>query len=67
MSSQTRDIGSIGFVGLGVMGEPMCRNLAVKSGMTVLATDVRPEPAARLATHGVTAAARSPSLPGAPT
>jgi 3-hydroxyisobutyrate dehydrogenase-like beta-hydroxyacid dehydrogenase len=23
---------TIGFTGLGVMGEPMCRNLAVKSG-----------------------------------
>ena len=22
----------IGFIGLGVMGEPMCRNLALKSG-----------------------------------
>ena len=24
--------GHIGFIGLGVMGEPMCRNLALKSG-----------------------------------
>jgi 3-hydroxyisobutyrate dehydrogenase-like beta-hydroxyacid dehydrogenase len=26
----------IGFIGLGVMGEPMCRNLASKSGEQVL-------------------------------
>ena len=28
---------TIGFIGLGVMGEPMCRNLARKSGARVLA------------------------------
>ena len=27
----------IGFIGLGVMGEPMCRNLAAKSGEEMLA------------------------------
>ena len=48
----------IGFVGLGVMGEPMCRNLAVKSGMPVVAYDVSPEPLRRLQEHGVRAAAR---------
>ena len=26
----------VGFVGLGVMGEPMCRNLARKSGCRVM-------------------------------
>jgi 3-hydroxyisobutyrate dehydrogenase-like beta-hydroxyacid dehydrogenase len=49
---------TIGFIGLGVMGEPMCRNLAAKSGRRVLAHDVRPEPLGRLAAQGV-AAARS--------
>ena len=29
----------IGFIGVGTMGEPMCRNLARKSGLTVLAAD----------------------------
>jgi len=43
----------LGFVGLGVMGEPMCRNLAVKSGARVVAYDRRPEPLAALAAHGV--------------
>jgi 3-hydroxyisobutyrate dehydrogenase-like beta-hydroxyacid dehydrogenase len=48
----------IGFIGLGVMGEPMCRNLAAKSGRAVMAYDLRLEPLERLAAQGV-AAARS--------
>ena len=48
---------SLGFVGLGVMGEPMCRNLARKSGRPVVAFDTRGEPLARLAVDGVRAAA----------
>jgi 3-hydroxyisobutyrate dehydrogenase-like beta-hydroxyacid dehydrogenase len=47
----------IGFVGLGVMGEPMCRNLALKSGRAVIAHDLNPEPLGRLAADGVEAAA----------
>lgn len=43
----------LGFIGLGVMGEPMCRNLARRSGARVVAHDVRPEPLARLADDGV--------------
>lgn len=43
----------IGFVGVGVMGEPMCRHLANKTGCTVLATDRDPAPLERLAQHGV--------------
>jgi len=35
MTKQT----SIGFIGLGVMGEPICRNLARKSGAPVIAFD----------------------------
>lgn len=48
---------TLGFIGLGVMGEPMCGNLARKSGAPVVAFDVRPEPLAALAAHGVRAAA----------
>jgi len=49
----------LGFIGLGVMGEPMCRNLAAKARhAAVVAFDLRPEPLARLATDGV-AGARS--------
>ena len=38
----------IGFIGLGVMGEPMCRNLAAKSGEKVLAYDLEAAPLERL-------------------
>ena len=49
--------GVLGFVGLGVMGEAMCRNLARKSGAPVVAFDERPAPLAALAADGVQAAA----------
>jgi 3-hydroxyisobutyrate dehydrogenase-like beta-hydroxyacid dehydrogenase len=45
-----------GFIGLGVMGEPMCRNLAEKADRPVLAFDLRPEPLQALSQHGVEAA-----------
>jgi len=38
----------IGFIGLGVMGEPMCRNLAAKSGEPILGYDVNAAPLERL-------------------
>lgn len=47
---------TIGFIGLGVMGEPMCRNMARKSGRPVLAFDRAAEPLQRLGEHGVAAA-----------
>lgn len=43
---------TIAFIGLGVMGEPMCRNLARRSGQKVLCQDLQPEPMLRLAEHG---------------
>lgn len=43
----------IGFIGVGTMGEPMCRNLAKKSGMTVLAGDRDPAALKRLEADGV--------------
>ena len=49
-------IETIGFIGLGVMGEPMCGHLARRSGKTVLAYDLHPAPLGRLAEHGVKAA-----------
>ena len=49
----------LGFVGLGVMGEPMCRNLARKSGAPVVGYDTRPGPLDALAADGV---ARATSL-----
>jgi 3-hydroxyisobutyrate dehydrogenase len=48
---------TIGFIGLGVMGEPICRNLVKKSGAAVIAFDLAPEPLARLREEGATAAA----------
>jgi 3-hydroxyisobutyrate dehydrogenase-like beta-hydroxyacid dehydrogenase len=39
---------TIGFIGLGVMGEPICRNLVKKSGARVIAFDLSPEPLVRL-------------------
>ncbi len=42
-----------GFIGLGVMGEPMCRNLALKGGQPMIAFDLNKEPLARLAADGV--------------
>ena len=44
---------AIGFIGVGTMGEPMCRNLARKSGKQVLAADTNPAPLQRLAADGV--------------
>jgi hypothetical protein len=44
---------TFGFIGLGVMGDPMCRNLAKKSGAAVVAFDQRVEPLAALARDGV--------------
>jgi 3-hydroxyisobutyrate dehydrogenase-like beta-hydroxyacid dehydrogenase len=44
---------AIGFIGLGVMGEPMCRNLATKSGRSVFGFDRSAEPLARLKSAGV--------------
>lgn len=43
----------IGFIGLGVMGEPMCRNLLRKSGLQVSAYDRDSAPLDRLAAEGV--------------
>lgn len=48
--------GSIGFIGLGVMGEPICRNLLRRSGRLVLAFDLAAEPLARIVADGATAA-----------
>ena len=46
----------LGFIGLGVMGEPMCRNLALCSGRSVIAFDQDSAPLNRLAKIGVLAA-----------
>jgi 3-hydroxyisobutyrate dehydrogenase len=43
---------TIGFIGLGVMGEPICRNLVKKSGARVIAFDRSQEPLHRLHEEG---------------
>ena len=45
----------IGFAGLGVMGEPICRNMVIKSGAEALVFDLNPAPVERLAAHGARA------------
>src|ERR1700757_3643533 len=47
---------SIGFIGPGVMGEPICRNLVKKSGAAVIVFDLAPEPLARLHAEGASVA-----------
>ena len=43
----------LAFIGLGVMGEPMCRNLVEKSGLSVVGFDNKMEPLRRLTPYGV--------------
>lgn len=45
----------LGFIGVGVMGEGMCRNLLAKSGLPVHVADVQAENVARLAAQGAVA------------
>src|SRR6201995_2356474 len=47
---------SIGFIGLGVMGEPICRNLVKKSGARVPAFDIAAEPLQRVHADGAVVA-----------
>src|ERR1700676_2433006 len=47
---------TIGFIGLGVMGEPICRNLVKKSGATVIVFDLSPLALARLCDEGAAVA-----------
>jgi 3-hydroxyisobutyrate dehydrogenase len=56
------DSQNLGFIGTGVMGEPMCRNLAQKSGRGVLAWDPSPAPLERLRAAGVAPAASPAEL-----
>ena len=55
MTSTTID--TVGFIGLGVMGEPMCGHLASIGGREVVGFDVDAAPLTRLAESGVAAAA----------
>ncbi len=46
----------IGFIGLGIMGKPMARNL-LKKGYPLKVHDISPAPVAELVAGGATAAA----------
>lgn len=48
-----RPIATLGFIGLGILGEPMCGHLARRCGRRVLAHDLRLDPLQRLAADGV--------------
>jgi hypothetical protein len=56
MPHPPKPIVTLGFIGLGVMGEPMCGHLARRAGKPILAYDLRSEPLERLASNAVTAA-----------
>nr|WP_316229324.1 NAD(P)-dependent oxidoreductase [Bradyrhizobium sp. SZCCHNR1070] len=47
----------LGFIGLGVMGEPICRNLVTKSNASVIAFDLAREPLERIESAGAAIAA----------
>jgi len=51
MSEQNPSL-TLGFIGVGVMGEPMCRHLVARSGARVLVHDTRRDPLERLAQLG---------------
>ena len=53
----TKPISVLGFIGLGVMGEPMCRNLVSKTRLPVYGTDLKRDPVDRLAAKGLKACA----------
>ena len=50
-----KSINTLGFIGLGVMGEPMCGNLVAKTRLPVYGTDLKREPVDRLAAKGLKA------------
>jgi 3-hydroxyisobutyrate dehydrogenase-like beta-hydroxyacid dehydrogenase len=47
------DVKALGFIGVGVMGEPMCANLVRKCGLPVHGADLKREPLDRLAQLGL--------------
>ena len=56
---------TIAFIGLGVMGEPMCHNLHTKSGAKVTAFDLDPAPLARAEAAGMEVASAIEDAAGA--
>ena len=52
---EMRSTETLGFIGLGVMGEPMCANLIAKSKKPVHGADLQRGPLERLAARGLKA------------
>ena len=55
MSGTEDQTPTLGFVGLGVMGGPMCRNLAAGSGALVMVHDVNPKAVQAILAKGIEA------------
>jgi 3-hydroxyisobutyrate dehydrogenase-like beta-hydroxyacid dehydrogenase len=55
---------TIGFIGLGVMGEAMCANLQRRTARPVVVFDLNHEPVSRLVSQGAKAATSIPDLAG---
>ena len=55
--TSTMTIKTIAFIGLGVMGEAMCRNLVKKGSWSIVGFDMKADPMQRLKADGVTPAA----------
>ena len=57
ISNLKEEIGMVGFIGLGIMGKPMARNL-LKAGVELMVNDVNRSVVEELAAEGAKAAAR---------
>ncbi|MDT0683325.1 NAD(P)-dependent oxidoreductase [Roseicyclus sp. F158] len=55
-TTTSAEAATLGFAGLGVMGEPICRNITRGSGAQMQVFDLSPAPVARLVEHGAVAA-----------
>lgn len=62
MAGDMTDESTIGFIGLGVMGEPICRNILAGSGRPTQIYDLAAAPVGRLAAAGAQPAASVPAL-----
>ena len=49
---EVADISTLGFIGLGAMGGPMCRNLIGRAGLPVIVHDIDPEARAACVLQG---------------
>ena len=52
---------AIGFIGLGVMGEPICRNMLLKSGRRFRVFDLAEGPLARMRADGAEVGVAAPA------